>query len=111
MYLLNPSKILQTDIGSSHEYIKVRLEAPRAADNLVENTMKALDYICETPYARALVQDTYLASLGIRSIKVKKYILFYNVEEDKNTVNAIRFLYNKRDWKNILKENNLEDLL
>jgi plasmid stabilization system protein ParE len=111
MYFLNPSKIIEADLDSSHKYIKERLEAPRAADNLIENAMKIMDYIGETPYTRSLVQDTYLASLGIRSIKVKNYVLFYNVEEDKNRVNVIRFLYNKRDWKNILRENDLKDLL
>ncbi|GHV77728.1 hypothetical protein AGMMS49942_25490 [Spirochaetia bacterium] len=111
MYFLNPSKIIEADLDSSHTYIKERLEAPRAADNLIEDVMKIMDYICKTPYTRSLVQDTYLASLGIRSIKVKNYILFYNVEEDKNRVNAIRFLYNKRNWKNILRENNLKDIL
>ncbi|GHU72770.1 hypothetical protein FACS189450_11180 [Spirochaetia bacterium] len=111
MYFLNPSKIIKDDLDSSYEYIKERLEAPRAANNLIEDTMKIMDYICETPYTRSLVQDTYLASLGIRSIKIKNYVLFYNVEEDKKRVNAIRFLYNKRDWRNILRENELKDIL
>jgi plasmid stabilization system protein ParE len=110
MYFLNPSKIIQADLDSAHKYIKERLESPRAADNLIEGAMRIMNYICETPYSRSLVQDTYLASLGIRSIKVKNYVLFYNVEEDKNKVN-VRFLFNKRDWKNILKENDLEDIL
>jgi plasmid stabilization system protein ParE len=111
MFLLNPSKLLRADLRSSHQYISERLEAPKAADNLIDEAMKIMDYISETPFTRPLVNDAYLASLGIRSIKIKNYVLFYNVEEDKNRVNAIRFLYNKRDWISILKEHDLEVLL
>jgi len=35
------------------------------------------------------------------------YLIFYNIEEDNKYVNAISFMYNKRDWINILKENML----
>ncbi|MDR0877981.1 MAG: type II toxin-antitoxin system RelE/ParE family toxin [Treponema sp.] len=111
MFLLNPSKLLRTDLRSSHQYISEQLEAPKAADNLIDEAMRIIDYISETPYTRPLVNDAHLASLGIRSIKVKNYILFYNVEEDKDRVNAIRFLYNKRDWINILKESDLNEIL
>ena len=60
-----------------------------------------------------MVQDEFLASLGIRSIKVKNYLIFYNIEEDENNkyVNAISFMYNKRDWINILKEKSLDEII
>ena len=29
--------------------------------------------------------------------------MFFIIDEDKKTVNVIRFLYGRRDWKNILK--------
>ena len=57
------------------------------------------------PYKRPLVQDKYLASLGVRSIKVKNYVLYYTITEENNTVNALRFMHQLRDWINILKEN------
>jgi len=50
------------------------------------------------------VHDKLLASLGIRSIKIKNYLLFYNIEEENNTINVITFMYSKRDWANIIKE-------
>jgi hypothetical protein len=79
MFLLNPSKLIRTDLRSSHHYISEQLEAPRAADNLIEEAMRIMDYISETPYTRPLVYDAYLSSLGIRSIKVKNYLLFYTI--------------------------------
>ena len=70
-----------------------------------------LSYIKEKPFSRPFVHDDFLSSLGIRSIKVKNYIVFYYVEEDKNKkcVNLVSFMYSKRDWINILKEMDIKN--
>ena len=70
-----------------------------------------LNHIKENPYSRPLVHDEFLASLGIRSIRVKNYLIFYNIEEDNKYINAISFMYNKRDWINILKEKSLDEIM
>jgi plasmid stabilization system protein ParE len=79
MYDLKFSKIIDSDIDQSYAYIKEILEAPKAAENLFAELYEKIKGILENPYKRPLVQDKYLASLGIRSIKVKNYILFYFV--------------------------------
>jgi plasmid stabilization system protein ParE len=111
MYSLNFTEIVQEDIDASYKYIAEKLGAPGAAENLIEEIIEKLNYIKETPYSRALVQDHYLASLGIRSIKVKNYVLYFNVNENEKSINVIRFFYNKRNWIKLLKENNVEDLI
>jgi addiction module RelE/StbE family toxin len=111
MYKLAFSKLIYTDIDSSYKYIKEKLEAPKAADNMIEKLIEALNYLKETPFTRTLVQDEYLASLNIRSIKVKNYVLYYNIDEENNIVNIIRFLYNRRDWINILKEKSIDEII
>jgi hypothetical protein len=59
------------------------------------------------------VQDKYLASLGIRSIKVNNYLIFYEIDEseDNENVNVYRFVYGKRDWAKILKERPLKEIM
>ncbi|MDR2588817.1 MAG: type II toxin-antitoxin system RelE/ParE family toxin [Spirochaetales bacterium] len=111
MYALVFSKVIREDIDSSYTYIKETLEAPHAAENLIKDIVEKLEYIKKTPYARSLVHDNYLTSLGIRSIKIKNYVLYYNVEEEKKSINIIRFFYNKRDWIKLLKEKTLEELM
>jgi hypothetical protein len=32
-------------------------------------------------------------------------MMFYTIDEDKNTVSVIRFLYGHRNWKRILERN------
>jgi toxin ParE1/3/4 len=111
MYNLTFSKIFKIDANTVHRYIKETLEAPMAAENLKKELLEKLDCIKEKPYSRPLVQDKFLASFGIRSIKVKNYLLFYNIEEEANNINAITFMYNKRDWANIIKEMPLDEIM
>ena len=87
MYNFSFSKIIDEDIDSCYSYIK------------------------EKPYSRPLVNDKLLAVLGIRSIKINNYLLFYSIEEDNNIVNVITFMYSKRDWINILKELPLDEII
>ncbi|GHU76703.1 hypothetical protein FACS189461_4600 [Spirochaetia bacterium] len=70
MYLLAYSKFIDADFDSSYEYIKEKLEAPKAAEKLFDELIQKLNYLKETPLARALVQDKYLASFEYRSIKL-----------------------------------------
>jgi plasmid stabilization system protein ParE len=111
MYSLAYSKLIRGDIRSSYDYIKEKLEAPKAAENLIIEMINKLHYLKETPFAKPLVQDSYLASFGMRSMKIKNYVLYYIVDEENNKVNMIRFLYGKRDWMNILKENSIEEIM
>ena len=112
------SKTIKSDIKTAHKYIKETLEAPMAADNLKEELLKKFEYIKENPFSRSFVQDAFLASLEVRSINVKNFTIFYRVKENKdkklkfkNIVTALRFMYSKRDWQNILKEDVTEGII
>ena len=111
MFNLTFSKILDDDIDSCYFYIKDNLQAPMAAENLMKELYVKIDKVLENPFFRPLVQDKLLASLGIRSIGIKNYLLFYNVEEDINNINFITFMYGKRDWANIIKELPLNEII
>ena len=97
------SKIAELDIDQSYIYIKDTLEAPMAAENLFSELYEKINEVLENPYKKALIQDKYLASLGIRSINVKNYFLYYTINEKQDLVNFIRFLHQLRDRITILK--------
>ena len=77
MFELVFSKVFDEDIDACYDYIKDTLESPMAAKNLMNELSSKLIYLEEKPYSRPLVQDKFLASFGIRSIRVKNYIVFY----------------------------------
>ena len=110
MYRLRFSKLFKKDVDSSYNYIKNKLEAPMAADNLVKEIIESLNKIKENTNIRPLVQDEHLASLGYRLINVKNYAIFYIIGNDNSHIKIIRFLYNKRNWINILKEETIEGI-
>ena len=111
MHRLKFSKLFKSDVDSTYNYIKNNLEAPMAANNLIKEILETLNRIKENPNTRPLVQDKYLASLGYRLINVKNYCLFYIIGNDNRHIKIIRFLYNKRDWINILKEKTIEEMI
>jgi addiction module RelE/StbE family toxin len=104
------SKLFDEDVDSTYQYIQKKLEAPMAANNLIEELIKKLNYLKETPHTRALVRDDFLASLGFRSIHIKNHTVFYIIREEQNEVAIVRVLYKGRDWINILKENDFEEI-
>ena len=104
------SQIADLDIDQSYSYIKDTLEAPMAAENLFSELYEKINEVLENPYKRALVQDKYLASLGIRSINIKNYVLYYTIDEKQNLINFLRFLHQLRDRITILK-GSIEDLI
>ena len=111
MYRLKISKLYKEDTSSSYNYIKYKLEAPMAANNLKKEIKDKIIKIRENPQIRPLVQDKYLASLGYRLINVKNYMIFYIIGDDNKHIKVIRFLYNKRNWINILKEKTIEEMM
>ena len=104
MFRLIPSQLFDSDVDSVYLYIKENLEALMAAENLIKELKIKLNYLKENPFARSLVQDEFLTNIGFWPIKVKNHVIYYIIDEVKNEINLIRFLYNKRDWKNILCE-------
>jgi len=104
MFELVFSEKINNDIISALNYIRNILEAPKAAENHYEELKKKYEQLKENPYIRPLVQDKYLATKGVRFIKVKNYILIYRINEENNTVFLFRFIYCRRDWINILTE-------
>ena len=111
MYKLRISKLYKEDTSSSYNYIKYKLEAPMAAENLKKEIKEKINKIKENPNFRPLVHDKYLASLGYRLINVKNYLIFYIIGEDDKHLKIVRFLHNKRNWINILKEIIIEEIM
>ena len=105
MYGLIFSRLFDDDIDSIYQYIKENLEAPMAAENLMKEVKQKLEYLKEKPMVRPIIKDELIAALNLRAIKVKNYVVYYSVNEKRQTIRLVRFLYNKRDWINILSGN------
>ena len=103
MYFVNITDIAEADILSTVKYIANELKAPMAANNLLDEIEKHEKILEETPNIYPNVPDEYLAIKGLKFVIIKNYLMFFTVDEDKKVVNVLRFLYGRRDWKNMLK--------
>jgi plasmid stabilization system protein ParE len=102
MYELIFSKLFNTDIDSTYLYIVEYLGAPMVAKKLMKTVKQKLESLKENPTARPILKDSLISMLNLRTVKVKNCVIYYSVDEEKQKVNLVRFLYNKRDWINIL---------
>ncbi len=94
----------QQDIEETLAYIDYTLKNPKAADELLNQISKELGSLESYPERFAFVSDDLLASGGIRKIIIKNYLAFYYINERDGQVVIVRFLYVRRDWKSILRD-------
>jgi len=94
----------ERDIIHATDHIDYALKNPKAADDLLDHTERQLNSLCEFPEKFKLVDDPILASWGIRFIVIDNYLAFYTVDTENNLVTVIRFLFQKSNWKSILRQ-------
>jgi len=104
-YSLNITDIAEEDILSTIKYIANELKNSIAANNLLDEIEKHELILEDTPGIYPLVHDEYLAEKGLKYVKIKNFLLFYTIDKKNKIVNIIRFLYGRRDWKKILRNN------
>lgn len=102
-YHVKTSRVAQNDLNRSASYITFQLKNPASARQLLAKSFKVINSLEEFPSRIPLVRDSLLASLGIRAVAVDHYLLFYQIEESKQTVHVLRFLYGKSNWSATLK--------
>ena len=92
------------DLDAVSDYIKLKLCNFSASECIVENFFNEGDSLANFPTRYPLCKDALLHTWGIRFVPVKNYLLFYIVREDEQKVYVIRFLYSKRNWQKILRD-------
>ena len=90
------------DMSEINAYITDELCNPEAALKLLDEIYDQAISLKIMPKRFALVSDERLALLGIRSIPVKNYLVFYTVDDTTRVVNVVRVLCFRRDWANLL---------
>ncbi len=98
------TSVAERDINRAADHIDHVLKNPKAADDLLDHAEKQINSLCEFPEKFKLVDDPILASWGIRFIVIDNYLAFYIVNAENNLVTVVRFLFQKSNWKTILRQ-------
>ena len=86
------------------DYIEFTLKNPSAADHLLNAVARQISTLADLPQKFQLADDPVLASWGIRFMQIKHYLAFYTIDEEKQTVIVVRFLYQRQNWMPILQQ-------
>ena len=96
------------DLTEIADYIGVKLNNHEAADRLSENIVSKIDKLAEMPYRYPIYYP--LAAFPVKPLKmeyrkmvVKKYLVFYWVDEEKHLVTIARVIYGGRNIDDVLK--------
>ena len=103
-YQVHITSTAEHDIMRAADYIEFTLKNPTATDNLLDVATEQIGSLADLPQKFRLVDDPLLASLGIRFVIINNYLIFYTVDEGKQTVIIVRFLYQKSNWTSILRQ-------
>ena len=103
-YQLYITSTAEHDIMRAVDYIEFVLKNPQAADNLLDVVTKQIGTLSDFPQRFHIVDDPVLASWEIRFVIINNYLAFYTIDEEKQTVIIVRFLYQKSNWTAILRQ-------
>ena len=92
------------DLLDIEYYIFVDLNNPQASERVIDGILDAAESLEDFPEDHPLLDDELLCRLGLRMTRFDNYNIFYYYNEQQDIVYIIRVLYNKADWKNILKK-------
>ena len=68
----------------------------------MDDILKCYDNILLNPLMYALCDNDRLKSKKYRKAVIKNYIMFYRVDEEKQIIYIMRFIYGRRDYINLL---------
>lgn len=102
-YIIHITSTAERDIMRAADYIEFNLKNPSAADHLLDETTEQINTLADMPQKFRLVDDPVLASWGIRFVIVNNYLAFYTIDEEKQMVIVVRFLFQKSNWNAILR--------
>lgn len=103
-YIVHIAATAERDIMRAADHIEFNLKNPTAANHLLDVATKQVNSLADMPHKFHLVDDAVLASWGIRYIIVNNYLAFYTIDEEKQMVIVVRFLYQKSNWNTILRQ-------
>jgi plasmid stabilization system protein ParE len=103
-YQIHITAIAERDIIGAADYIEFNLKNPEAAEHLLDEASTQISSLSDFPERFNIVDDSILASWGIRFIIVNNYLAFYIIDEKRQLVTVVRFLFQKSNWKSILKQ-------
>lgn len=92
------------DLQGIYAYIRYTLLEPVTARRISETLQREIRSLALFPESNPRYREEPWYSQGLHYLAVKKYLVFYTVDHDKDTVSVVRILYGGRDITGQLEE-------
>lgn len=92
------------DLKDIYEYIAFTLLVPDIARDMISRITSDIHSLESLPERNPLYKEEPWHSKGIRFLPVKKYLVFYQINEIADTVSIVRIIYGGRDITHQLEE-------
>ena len=103
-YIIHITSTAERDIMRAADHIEFNLKNLSAAHHLLVMATEQINSLADMPQKFRLVDDPILSSWGIRFVIVNNYLAFYTIDEEKQMVIVVRFLFQKSNWNAILHQ-------
>ena len=102
MYDLQYLPSARKDMVDVVRYISETLHNPTAAERLAVELIEAGDSILTFPYANPVHMPIRPLKHEYRKLRVRNYLMFYWVEEERKLVTVARVIYARRNYEGML---------
>lgn len=96
------------DLKGIYEYIAFELHSPNNAAGIAKGILSASKGLNTFPKRNPVYREEPWKSLEVRFLPYKKYVIFYQVNDNVQTVTVSRIMYGGRDIANQLNESDFE---
>ena len=103
-YRIDITPEAQANINEIIQYIRVALKAPKSAASLLKKLKEGIASLAAFPARVAPMEEEFGQRLGIRKLPVKKYLIYFRIDEDTHRVLILAVVYGGRDqWQQLLE--------
>ncbi len=96
-YKCKMTPLAEADIDGALSYITGSLSNKTAAERLFSALNKTINNICEFPMAYAGCETYFISDINYRHAIIGNYVMFYRINEEKEQVEILRFIYSGRN--------------
>ena len=103
IYVVEVSESANSDLENIISYIKHDLKENIIADKYKILFKQAIKRLEDVAGSMPILNQEITGHRNIRKLNVRKYIIFYIVDDENNKVFVVRIGHTLMDWENLLK--------
>lgn len=101
-YKIFETEFALQDLDNIISYIAHTLANPTAAASFADEVEECYSSLEKMPLMYGFCNDPRLRALEYHKAVIKNYVMVYKVDEDKNTVNILRFFHGRQDYEKLI---------